>query len=997
MKASEPREFKVKCVLGAIFAPERGNLNEFSARNRVQTDTNNTVPQTFHYRSMYPSERPANPEISQRLKNVSQNSGGILPQVNPYIGAPMATFVYGGIAPNSAHPQLDSIKGPDTNTGFEFEEGVIYAYDPSFDGGEATFGDNGRDGEDAPEFEPPQPFSAGNDYAGAQYPVVPSQKSAPFNSDQVLPTYNIWQLKNIDNNETTLQYKKNYGPLFPNGYTGPKIRQTVGVDGSSYIEVTAANVAAQVERIFPISADLAYSSAKIYYPPRGEIQPQPREIKARGSDNSGFQLHFRHSQITNMSNSNSGAVNGSIQVNFGAKDTPGDGTSLQNFQLNLVPGKTPELMFYHPKKQSWETFPLQGSAFGSGEFSVYVHFAGPTMLIGFDTDVENWNAFVPLDDDDDWNQQYVPLIPANSRISMTFTNVTAAFQYGPMAFNNYHPEQLDADDDDSHLGRINVDFGSSINEADTISETNLNEKFQAHRFRAEGYQVDTETQERFDDLESTAAVYADWRRPNAELYYKETERTEGERDVSVRGSVVFDTTIEGPQFMHIRSGKKDPSSPPDPPSATLPLIRKMPWGDISDYFVSFDISNDFDLADNHSLLQATATIVLANLKTTARGRQILAAIEKNIMTIEVGAGPGVANTFFQGIILESETVNTPTGSLTTLKCQDISTTVLTDVPCQSVVRFEGMRYGRILEYAISMSGLKPWYEQSEDEQLALALDYRLGYSPVESSLASQVLTATPRKKIIDIIKPAIGLVVADNVLPVLYWDYKTERLRLDKRQSDEYLDELYFTGSPDPDTGDTLLPNSLTDREHGVLVGDWTVRTLVKQLHAGVKLFGQNWFSRIITAQNDALDLAERYSEEKLEELLNSVGEDVDTSSIEGGYVGYRKILIDQVKQNVFPDKLSLERYAEQLDEYLKEPYQITSFECYVTKPLKHQGQFIIKTFLGEQEQATSRYLYASVNYKFNKKDNFIRASVKGEQLPPLAYNNQLSNSNLGL
>ena len=101
----EPKEYKVKCLLGAVFAPDIGFVNENAARSRVSKDSANLIPQTYYLRGNYAGETAGKPVVTQRLRSVLQNSGGLMPAPNPYIGAPMDTFVYGGLAPDDNHPQ----------------------------------------------------------------------------------------------------------------------------------------------------------------------------------------------------------------------------------------------------------------------------------------------------------------------------------------------------------------------------------------------------------------------------------------------------------------------------------------------------------------------------------------------------------------------------------------------------------------------------------------------------------------------------------------------------------------------------------------------------------------------------------------------------------------------------------------------------------------------------------------------------------------------------
>src|SRR5579862_4129812 len=99
MSTSGPVQLKGSCILSALNVPIRGTLNEQRARTLVQQDPNNFIPQTYY--------EDANLGVSQRLRSVEQSGGGLMPVANPFIGAPMSTFVYGNLAPSTPHPQLD--------------------------------------------------------------------------------------------------------------------------------------------------------------------------------------------------------------------------------------------------------------------------------------------------------------------------------------------------------------------------------------------------------------------------------------------------------------------------------------------------------------------------------------------------------------------------------------------------------------------------------------------------------------------------------------------------------------------------------------------------------------------------------------------------------------------------------------------------------------------------------------------------------------------------
>ncbi|MFM9598165.1 hypothetical protein ACKI1O_53905, partial [Streptomyces scabiei] len=63
--------------------------------------------------------------------------------------------------------------------------------------------------------------------------------------------------------------------------------------------------------------------------------PDPRDIKARGGTNSGFQMHFSHSSLGQSTNTQ-GELNGGIKIKWGL-DNPTDKDKVELFVLQLSP------------------------------------------------------------------------------------------------------------------------------------------------------------------------------------------------------------------------------------------------------------------------------------------------------------------------------------------------------------------------------------------------------------------------------------------------------------------------------------------------------------------------------------------------------------------------------------------------------------------------------------------------------------------------------------
>lgn len=968
---NQPKTIKGFCQIGAVFAPDHGSVGGFHSRQLSAPDANNLLPQTYYYKS--------NASVSDRLRGASQAAGGILPEANRYIGAPLCTFAYGGIPSGETHPQLDLIQGPALTDTVEVKPGIIEAYNPTYTS-TAKFSTTTGDGTLAP---------TNTDSARAlpppQFPTVPATTGYPF-TKATTPntTYNIWKLVNLDKEtENSLTYKKNWGPQFPSGYNAARIRQNTSVDGSMCLEVTASNCTAQLSRVFPISKDLLYSGATLYYP-HPILENLSRPITAVGGENCGFQLHFQYATVTQMNNQTSSELTGGIGIEWGVPKGKGGGRKaknlIQNFNLILYPGRVPQLYFLHPRTKSWQAFPLKGPAFDGGEYDIYVHYCGPHMMVGFDTDPAGWNCFTPPNDKTDFQTYYYPYLSPEAEIGIIFDNITTVFQYGPIAFNNYHPEKVLSPKDFTNgldLGTVAVNFTVPLNRTELAAEGLVNSQFQSLRFNRKksisGF--------------TSPTIYGDSRSSGIELSYHQTSAGPGQEDdgdFEVQGIVRFDTTIEGPQFLQIRNPTPaQVSAPVSPPSD---LIRSLSWGDLSEFLTGWSANYSME-NDNHSFLAGKAEVTLVNLALTVGGRQILSALETNIFSVTLGAGEDAPVAFFQGVTESVETTYTDEGSVTTLICTDIASWVMSEVMFSSSLYFSMMRYVDIIDTCVAMSGLGNWYvpyptpsansaaSKSPIGQSPFvdALILRLGIAPYEQSLATNCLRADVKTSIGTVLNAVLTLIIAPGALPAFFWDADAKRLRLAWRNDPAIQDELSFLGKPD-EYGVQRLPSNASQGKHGVLRKGYTSNTSLKQLHAGVTIFGLNHYSEVMQYKKY---FPKAYRQVGFN-LLNNL-----TSATDVGWVGVRKYLVDETQVNNLPDQLSLNKYGSVLaDNYLRQTYGFLSFECWVTRPLFHYGTF--RVFTLEGSQATDAYFYKTVNYKFDKQENTLSAQVAGEILPPI-------------
>ena len=86
----------------------------------------------------------------------------------------------------------------------------------------------------------------------------------------------------------------------------------------------------------------------------------------------------------------------------------------------------------------------------------------------------------------------------------------------------------------------------------------------------------------------------------------------------------------------------------------------------------------------------------------------------------------------------------------------------------------------------------------------------------------------------------------------------------------------------------------------------------------------------------------------------------------------------------LFPDWLAVDNWLRNKINILTKPIFKIDFSCYVKRPLNNHGSFIIKSMMKENAKATDAYLYTSVRYNCDKKNNIITATVTGAQATKL-------------
>ena len=1008
----QPKELQGSCILGAITLPDPGFLGGKFMRHRVPTDDSHNGQNLQHHLD-YPG-KSRYPEVSQRLRHVLKSGGGLICEPNFRLGAPMCTFVYGGISPGKAHSMLDLIQGPAGASNLMTDN---QEYKPVFSR-TSTLGERQTDTAD-PITNSSSPF----DYPGVQFPQIPSFKCPPFNSDQINTTYNIWRLINLGDGSQLYDYTENLGPAPKPSLslaqqttisTHPSIRQVPSIGGGMMVSINAINGVAQLERVFPISKDLAYNRPLIYYPKDKFADTSSRYIEAKGGENCGFQLHLHHTAIGNFVNSNNDdgmQINGSIKIEFGAPSLPTGATvgaeNIVYYQLILTPDRVPELFYYHPYLKEFRALPVSGRAFGqnseSTSYSIYVHFAGPVMMVGFGSDINDWNVYNPIEADEKTESRdklFFHRIPENSTVRLTLSNVACSFEYGPIAFNSYHRENVDPVNNTDNLDiqdlpYVVADFRVPEGKQKTIEVDLINTELQDNAF------INPDSDEEL--LKHSPTYYGDWRSQSRsttlpELYYtgttsKSINPISKKTEYDTRGKVRFNTTIEGPLFFHVRNSDDDNRN-------KLKLVTNFQgWGDLSDYMTNWTVNCESEGSGNLAFLKQTAQVTLVNLASSKMGRRILDLIKNNLLVVTIGGGFDDKQVYFQGVIETQKTVEKGTETVTTLYCKGLQNELLEGLTFPQPFYFGGARYQDAIQAVMDLIGLTNHYilqskalgEDNESstgfKKFQQALSVRASLARFNGNLGDltdglrDANIMTPPLKIIC---NYLQIIIDKETFPVMFYDPLEEKIKLNWRQDPGLVDALQFLGTLN-ENGQVLIPNSTSQYQHGVLKDAYEVFTNNRQLHAGMIMFGQLPMSQVMTVErrdpSNSLQFYKAISPESLDAINDAILNDEEFPDI--AYVGYRKFYVDTINSRLIHSRSNLQRVANSIEPLLQSTYENITFSCYVTKPLKHMGRFTIDTFIGENRVgATDYYIYKQVTYSFDKNANTITADIEGVRLP---------------
>jgi hypothetical protein len=951
----DPRQLKTQITLSIMNAPESGFFSgEYTASTATKSQDNLNVLNN-DFESSYTYENgETEPKYSRRLRVLSSLQNARIPEINTAISASSCTFAFGAIAPGEKDPVLNLLKGPTKAEG----------YSPVFvdDLTQGTVQSQTDDYIDKSQHTPKIPF---------------------INTGNVLTTYNIWNIDKGDN-----KAYKYIGPAVSGKNTGTL--RTIKTPGAgAQVEVSSQNTNTVIKRIFPTAYDAIYQNGAQIYNPDGS---PPENILARGNNgNNGFHINF---SASNMQTTES-AIKIFVQPQVPNTDF------INNFYIEFKIDSKPVLSIFDPytKKYIVQTdliAPILDKN-NMNSYDVYVHFSGPNLLIGFSPDITRWNTII------NFSGREV-FCPPETDVYISLSNTNLKFRYSAIIFNNFNNNQPAGSRRNYIIAEIRYSKKKITNISNFLNA--IKNSFENASYRINKFPQNTGYNST-NPIDKNISYFADLRLLGQQFepitqYTSPAYKSADPDKQTLLFKLIYNTTIEGPAFMQIEVPHAGVLT--EQGAANLgvggagsytfvnPSLNQLFYniGDITAWVETWSVQCNAALS-NLSKIGKTASITLKNLDSTQEGQRFINAIENNLLTITIEAGYNKVDLqpFFQGFIVNTTYQRKGNDSTFTVYCQDIASFVLENIYFDKNMMIAGMRHDLAIDSIMACSGFWSYYFRNNHDNnggIISGIDLRLNSNSTNNQ---DLIKLNPLDKIYDKLGKLLERLNNPYSLPTFRWAEKYGfKLECRNNYTD---DDLKFTGltanghAYSFDSNSSNYTNFLQNYQkdlHGLLVDEYKITTDVKNLAAGVRVFG-------VAMTGFLAD--ERYSPtsvsvdklpigSQLDRLTYLAGAPFDTA--QAPYIGFKKYLMWSMQRNEIPDQQVLKRITDSIELVSRTPISSISFSCYVTKPLNFHGKFKINVFLGSQTNSTDYYVYQTVDYRYDKNNNLIIATVQGTNMP---------------
>ncbi len=866
------------------------------------------------------------------------------------------------------------------------------------------------------------------------------------NFQKSVTSYNIWNLyltrPNVTNpNDTTrplyTTVKKYEGPISAtataSGNTPSLKTVRDDLNGSRVlVQCKGKGKSCTIKREFPVSKDAIYDQApKIFFPTRYKFEDtfngqtttsylnalDYETVNTKGSDNSGFHINLQNVDATgNDSVITVLLENATIEDNI-----------VYSVQISLVANSLPKILIKYRKGNLdyfYEYTNVKGPVFdgrASLGYDIFVHFVGPVLMVGFTIDQTQWNSIYPeelnsfagqIDQNSKGNVEFF-FKKDKSFVMINATNATYQMRYSAIMFNNYSFTPTENIEENNvyttktprlpsganFLGRTTnyqvqkaknfilmrfnapSEFSNQIT-PDTLIGTLARNKY----LNAKGASDNVLPQgliSIFGDFRNNVVTASDASFLNSIIsgngifqYFQIDTLTSNVYDVVQNwGKLFFNGTVEGAAFLSLA---------PDitPNLKALNFLQSIPNANLSPWVTSCGVNCNVSNT-NFSRISKTASIDLKNLDMTTKGIRLLELLEHNVLVVTISAGYGDnqnLETYFQGFITDVSSTRTGSESSISLSCQDFASYALENLYFEENVYFGTLTLKNCIQACINSSGFANYYT-IRNEPFIADLALRISANPIsgqDSIYASQYDRIAPK------LNTFLEKLVRLENQPTFRWE-ENGGFVLDARYANDNCDtDLKFINydfENDYINAVASTNNQSKPDWHGLLTGNFSINTNLSNIVSEVQTFGVTTWNGVRFAKTTDAFVQNARSLEAFNSVINSLDPN-NTNPVHKGYVGFRKKILDYLDQNELPSQELLALKHSQNEKIAERPFHSISFNCYVTKPLKFHGTFVVNAFVNGEVSVTDKYIYQSLSYTFDKSNNSIIANIQGQAQP---------------
>ena len=965
MNLTDHRQIKTTCTVHSLYLPEKGYIGGYFPSVTPAYDPQNLSTKNYDSNRISANFASKNPATGQVVDVVTSNSnnlvavealqGGLMPYANNNIGAPFCTFAKGAIVPNEAHPLYTNLKGPDYTVVFKDPNKTITNFEST-------------------ALSSIKPTSSSR---------IPFQLNTYNNSDLYI-SYNVWDLVGQEDS----QANKYVGPNIDRTVSKSTIRSIFDKENGSWIEVSSIGTYASVKRLFPTSEDVIYQNPKLYFE-QTTNNWQSVDVSADGKINPG--CVFKLSASTTNKDSY-------IVIELSDSSTSRPLYTFINYKLTLFANKEPILQYTNPVTNSIIETSLEGFGIIGNYMEIYFHFVGGNLLVGNNNNPSKWSVVIPALANDQDTRRYEHSIGPSIYPTVSVFDLNVKFQYSGIAFDHIYK---DSQDQNSYQLFISNEFKAPASKVNTIQVEQISNHVLSNIYYGN-------VTNNIDNYKFPVTIFGDARVQNSFNVSENGLVKDGNSSYKNILSLTSSGRIDGPVI--IRFDNNDLNTPTDGFGANVttnskvnentanfassvssnytsnynnsskpPILEEIQFSDLSAYVTDWTVSVNSNNI-NMSHISKTASVNLINIDHNPLGQNIVDLLENNLLVIRLSAGYGEENhVYFEGFCKGIKVTKSGSESLFTLDCEDVGTFALKNIYFDDVYLLTGMSIFKSFDFLVASSGFADYYQRNTGNK-RYNFYGNLKLDP-NTTQRQDLIVCQITDNILDKMNTIVSLMINSYAQPTFRWDEVSQKLVFDSRNN--YLDsDFKFIGTKE-EQGIEYIEQKLSNKNipdwHGLLNGSYVVNIENDKLSAGVKTFGLTLegYKNIKSTQSE---IDKRISLAARTRLNNSLV----TNTLNSGYVGFRKYIVDSFDAKTVPTLQLMRNRYQQFKYISKTPIHNIEFSCYVTKPLRAHGTFLINIFVDDNTMQTDPYIYQQVSYTFNKENNYITASVVGYNEPPL-------------